>query len=82
MTATVISTCSTNPCNDVYGVEVDGVAVPAATLTRPDQIGAQQLTMIGITPNLAAGAHLIELTQTQVGSTESQLALGGVLLQG
>ncbi|HEY8000924.1 MAG: hypothetical protein ACHQJ5_07880 [Vicinamibacteria bacterium] len=81
VTATVISTCAATPCNDVYGVEVDDVAVPAATLTRPDQAGAQQLTMIGITPSLAAGAHTIELTQTQIGSTESQLALGGILLQ-
>ena len=72
--------CGAGPCTDGYAVTVDGTPVPSAAATR---IGSDDLhmTLLGVTAPLTGGSHTIELTQTDAGATESQVVLGGIVLQ-
>ena len=78
---TFVATCPAATCDDEYVVSVNNVAVPGTALTLPQPAGAQQLTMVGLTGQLAAGTYGIELTESGGTATESQVTLGGVLLQ-
>jgi hypothetical protein len=81
VTATFVSTCAAAPCADSYVVQVEGADVPGAALTRPPGEDSQQLTLIGLTTALPAGTHPIALEKTGSAATETQVTLGGVLLQ-
>jgi hypothetical protein len=80
--ATVIDLCETSPtaCNDVYRVQIDGTAVPGATLVVPEELDVEQFTLVGLTGTLQAGQHQIRLVSN---APEADLAvtLAGVLIQ-
>jgi hypothetical protein len=80
--ATVVDLCEASPtaCNDIYTVQIDGTAVPGATLVIPELLDVEQFTLVGLTDELAAGQHQIQLDSN---APEADLAvtLSGVLIQ-
>jgi len=82
VTATFLADCAAPaPCVDEYSVEIDGAVVEGTALSFDQTTGVDQLTLIGISAPLAAGAHSIELADSAGTATETDLRLGGILLQ-
>jgi hypothetical protein len=81
--ATLRSGCTIDPtpCTDTYFVSVDGTPVPNASAVRSG-VDDSHITLVGITPQLTAGAHTIVLDNTaEGGAAETQMILSGILLQ-
>jgi len=77
--ATVVTDCTTPPCN--YGVLYDnGLPVPHANLTLNQPAVEKQITLVGLTDQLAAGNHLLSLL-TDGDLTVGHTRLSGVLIQ-
>ena len=80
--ATVIDLCEASPtaCNDAYQVQIDGAAVPGATLVVPELLDVEQVTLVGLTAELAAGPHQIQLVSNSPAADEA-VTLSGILIQ-
>jgi hypothetical protein len=80
VTATVVVLCENPPCNDGYAVVIDGAIVPGAELVVPAEMVVAQLTLVGLTGQLTAGPHRIELISSTP-SADEVVNLAGVLIQ-
>jgi hypothetical protein len=80
VTATVAVLCDTPPCNDGYEVQIDGTAVPGAEAVLPALTEIEQVTLVGLTHQLTAGAHQIELV-SNTPSVDEVIKLSGILIQ-
>jgi len=80
--ATVIDLCEASPtvCNDEYQVQIDGTAVPGATLVTPEELDVEQVTLVGLTAELPAGPHQIQLV-SNVPEVDEAVTLSGILIQ-
>jgi hypothetical protein len=78
VTATFVPTCTSGNCS--FTVQIDGVNVPGATFGAASPPPGQ-LTLIGLTGALGAGAHSVFLNAVGTGAGASQLTFGGILLQ-
>ena len=78
--ATAVTACNAtvDPCH--YGVLIDSTAVAGATVTLNETTTEDQVTMIGVTGQLAAGNHLISLIHDG-DLTIGDASVGGILLQ-
>jgi hypothetical protein len=76
VTATFVADCAATSCT--YEVLVDGTQVPGTRLTFDQGADEEQITLVGLTAQLAAGTHGIVLVHP--GDAE-QVTLGGILLQ-
>jgi hypothetical protein len=84
VTATFVADCpaaAPATCEDEYSVEIDGAVVPGTALSLDQDTGVDQLTLIGVSAPLAAGPHSIALANSVSTATETDLHLGGILLQ-
>jgi hypothetical protein len=80
VTATVSVLCTNVPCNDGYEVVIDGAPVPGTQLVLPAEMTVEQLTLVGLTGELSAGPHQIQLLSTTP-SADEVVNLAGVLIQ-
>ena len=78
--ATVAVLCQTASCNAGYAVEIDGTIVPGAEVVIPSLITVEQLTLVGLSHQLTAGEHRIELVSS-TSSADEVVKLSGVLIQ-
>lgn len=76
--ATAVTACNATPCH--YGVLIDSTAVTGATVTLNETTTEEQVTLIGLTGQLAAGNHLISLIHDG-DLTLGDVSVGGILLQ-
>jgi hypothetical protein len=81
VTVTFVATCAGGGCTDNYEVRVDGAAVPGTVLEFDQSADEEQITLVGLTAPLAAGAHGIELVDPPGGAEAGQVTLAGILLQ-
>jgi hypothetical protein len=76
VTVTFVADCAAPPCT--YRVLVDGAAVPGASLEFNQGADEEHVTLVGLTAELAAGTHGIELEHP---GDADQVTLAGILLQ-
>lgn len=81
VTVTFVANCAAAPCNDDYEVLVDGAPVPGTSLSFTQSADEEQITLVGLTAQLAAGTHGIELVDPAGGAAAAQVTLAGILLQ-
>jgi hypothetical protein len=79
VTANFVSVCTSGTCT--YTVQVNGGALPGATIMRSSANAGEQLTLTGLTVPLQPGTYTISIGETGPGADEEQVTLAGILLQ-
>jgi hypothetical protein len=79
VSATFVTGCTSGTCT--YKVQINGVDVPGASISRDSSTAGEQLTLVGVTGNFAAGTYPATIVETGTGATSSSVTIAGVLLQ-